>query len=73
MPKCKWPHDKKGSKEEGFESLASPAKLTGGFSPGSYCWGPGSQLPEEDHRWASSELASVETETTQRDAFKGST
>lgn len=27
--------------------------------PGGYCWGPGLQLPEEDHHQGSSELAAV--------------
>lgn len=36
--------------------------------PVSYCWGPDLQLHEQDHHSGSSELAAVETETTQHDA-----
>ena len=63
-------------KDEGLQDPALHTGLTGlhGSSiPGSYCWGLDSQPPEEDHRSGSSELASVERETTRRDAFEGST
>lgn len=60
-------------KDEGLQGPALHTGLTGSSIPGSYCWGLDSQPPEEDHHSGSSELASVERETTRRDAFEGST
>jgi hypothetical protein len=44
-----------------------------GSIPAGYCWGPDLQLPAEVHHLGSSEVAFVWMETTQHDAFKGST